>query len=254
LLDNDTLSSQWGYQLEAEVIVLNELKEPDARERRALANRLKPIIAAPPEFISINRKGLHPYEMVNRALVVAFSNDPVPISLASQDRRWFAVWSGAPRMAPDAAAALWQWYRSGGFDSIAAWLYRRDLSTFNPSAAPPVTEFKLNLCEHGMSAGESYLVDQLRARAGEFARGAIGSPFHALCDRLSGPAGFKVFQTQLLHALREARWIDCGRVACADFTTKKHVFCAPELAKTSKSDLRRLVELPPAPVALAAVK
>jgi hypothetical protein len=254
LLDNDTLSSQWGYQLEAEVIVLNELKEPDARERRALANRLKPIIAAPPEFISINRKGLHPYEMVNRALVVAFSNDPVPISLASQDRRWFAVWSGAPRMAPDAAAALWQWYRSGGFDSIAAWLYKRDLSAFNPSAAPPVTEFKLNLCEHGMSAGESYLVDQLRARAGEFARGAIGSPFHALCDRLSGPAGFKVFQTQLLHALREARWIDCGRVACADFTTKKHVFCAPELAGTSKSDLRRLVELPPAPVALAAVK
>jgi hypothetical protein len=254
LLDNDTLSSQWGYQLEAEVIVLNELKEPDARERRALANRLKPIIAAPPEFISINRKGLHPYEMVNRALVVAFSNDPVPISLASQDRRWFAVWSGAPRMAANAAAVLWQWYRSGGFDSIAAWLYKRDLSAFNPSAAPPVTEFKLNLCEHGMSAGESYLVDQLRARGGEFARGAIGSPFHALCDRLSGPAGFKVFQTQLLHALREARWIDCGRVACADFTTKKHVFCAPELAGTSKSDLRRLVELPPAPVALAAVK
>jgi hypothetical protein len=34
----------------------------------------------------------------------------------------------------------------------------------------------------------------------------------------------------------------------------KHVFCAPELVGTSKSDLRRLVELPPAPVALAAVK
>jgi hypothetical protein len=254
LLDNDTLSSQWGYQLEAEVIVLNELKEPDARERRALANRLKPIIAAPPEFISINRKGLHPYEMVNRALVVAFSNDPVPISLASQDRRWFCLWSSAPRMPAETARKLWAWYQAGGFEAVAAWLYRRDVSAFNPSAAPPITEFKLNLCEHGMSAGESYLVDQLRARGGEFARGAIGSPFHALCDRLSGPAGFKVFQTQLLHALREARWIDCGRVACSDYTTKKHVFCAPELAGTSKSDLRRLVELPPAPVALAAVK
>jgi hypothetical protein len=57
ILDNDTLGSQWGYQLEAEIIILNELKEPDARERRALANKLKPIIAAPPEMIPINRKG-----------------------------------------------------------------------------------------------------------------------------------------------------------------------------------------------------
>lgn len=253
LLDNDTLSSTWGYQLEAEVVILNELKEPDARERRALANKLKPIIAAPPEFISINRKGLHPYEMVNRALVVAFSNDPVPISLASQDRRWFCIWSSAPRMHPDAARALWAWYKAGGFEAVAVWLYRRDISAFNPAAAPPVTEFKLNLCEHSMSAGESALVEQLRGRVGEFARGAIGSPFHALCDRLSGPIGFKVYQTQLLHALREAGWIDRGRVGARDMSLK-HVFCAPELAGTSKSDLRRMVELPPAPVALAAVK
>jgi hypothetical protein len=39
ILDNDTLGSQWGYQLEAEIIILNELKEPDARERRALEEK-----------------------------------------------------------------------------------------------------------------------------------------------------------------------------------------------------------------------
>ena len=131
--------------------------------------------------------------------------------------------------------------------------YQRDISAFNPAAAPLVTEFKLNLCEHSMSAGESYLVEELRARRGEFARGAIGSPFHALCDRLSGPAGKQIYQTQLLHALREAGWIDRGRVAARNMSVK-HVFCAPELATESKSELRRLVELPPAPVALAAVK
>ena len=254
ILDNDTLGSQWGYQLEAEIIILNELKEPDARERRALANRLKPIIAAPPEMLSINRKGLHPYDMVNRCLVLAFSNDPVPISLASQDRRWFCVWSSAPRMAPAAAGRLWRWYQSGGFAAIAGWLARRDVSAFNPAAAPPVTEFKENLCEQSMSAGESFIVDQLRARAGEFARGVIGSPFHALCDRLTGPAGFKVFQSQLLHGLREAGWVDCGRVASAEFRTKKHVFAAPDMATLSKSELRRAVESPPPPVMLASVK
>ena len=257
ILDNDTLGSQWGYQLEAEIIILNELKEPDARERRALANKLKPIIAAPPEMIPINRKGLHPYQMVNRCFVLAFSNDPVPISLASQDRRWFCVWSSAPRMTPTTAERIWQWYKAGGFAAVAGWLARRDLSRFNPSAAPAMTEFKQNLIEHGMSMAESYLVEMLRGRQGEFSAGVIGSPFHAVCDRLSGaaPGGVKVPQAALLHALKEAGWVDCGRLAAVGLHTKKHVFAAVDVAKRySKSELRRMVEGPPAPVVLASVK
>ena len=37
----------------------NELREPEASARRALANKLKPVIAAPPDTLPINRKGLH---------------------------------------------------------------------------------------------------------------------------------------------------------------------------------------------------
>jgi hypothetical protein len=255
ILDNDTISSQWGYQLEAEIIILNELKEPDARERRALANKLKPIIAAPPEMISINRKGLAPYHMVNRCFVLAFSNDPVPISLATQDRRWFCIWSSAPRMQPAAAARIWAWYRAGGFAAVAGWLARRDVSRFNPAAAPAMTEFKLNLIEHGMSMAESFLVEMLHARQGDFAAGVIGSPFHTLCDRLTGaaPGGVKVPQQALLHALKEAGWQDMGRLGAAGLGTKKHVFCAPDLIHMSKSEMRRLLEAPP-PVAVRLVK
>ena len=250
LLDNDTMSSQFGYALESEILILNELKEPDARERRALANKLKPIIAAPPEMLTVNRKGLHPYQMANRVFVLAFSNDPVPISLDSQDRRWFCVWSHAPRMAPQVAAKMWQWYRNGGFAAIGAWLHARDVSHFNPGAAPALTEFKQNLVEHGMSMAESYLVEMMRYRTGEFAKGVIGSPLHALCDRLAGtaPAGVKVPQAALLHALKEAGWVDCGRLKSRDYDNKKHVFAAPELAETlSKSELRAAVEAPPTP-------
>jgi hypothetical protein len=250
LLDNDTMSSQFGYALESEILILNELKEPDARERRALANKLKPIIAAPPEMLTVNRKGLHPYQMANRVFVLAFSNDPVPISLDSQDRRWFCVWSHAPRMAPQVAAKMWQWYRNGGFAAVGAWLHARDVSHFNPGAAPALTEFKQNLVEHGMSMAESYLVEMMRYRTGEFAKGVIGSPLHALCDRLAGtaPAGVKVPQAALLHALKEAGWVDCGRLKSRDFDNKKHIFAAPELATTlSKSELRAAVEHPPSP-------
>ena len=244
LLDNDTMSSQFGYALESEILILNELKEPDAKERRALANKLKPVIAAPPEMLSVNRKGLHPYDMVNRVFVLAFSNDPMPITLDSQDRRWFCVWSHAPRMTPDAAAKMWAWYKSGGFEAIGAWLQARDVSAFNPGAAPMATEFKLNLIEHGLSMAESYLVEAMRLKVGEFSKGVIGSPFHAVCDRLAGsaPAGVKVPQQALLHALKEAGWVDCGRLKSRDYDTKKHIFCAPDMVDRPKSELRRLVE------------
>jgi hypothetical protein len=249
IMDNNSVNSQWGYQLESEVLIINELKEPDASTRRQLANQLKPIIAAPPEMLPINRKGLHPYMMANRLFVLAFSNDPVPISLASQDRRWFCVWSTAPRMESNQAKRIWDWYRSGGFVAIAKWLTLRDVSKFNPSAPPMWTEFKANLVEHGMSMAESFLVEMLRNKSGEFSRGVIGSPFHSMCDRLTGlaPSGVKVPQAALLHALKEAGWIDCGRLMSRDHTSKKHIFCAPDMADIAKSELRRLVEENPPP-------
>jgi hypothetical protein len=249
IMDNNSVNSQWGYQLESEILIINELKEPDAATRRQLANQLKPIIAAPPEMLPINRKGLHPYYMANRLFVLAFSNDPVPISLASQDRRWFCVWSTAPRMDSRQAKKIWDWYRNGGFGMIARFLRDRDISKFNPSAPPMWTEFKANLVEHGMSMAESYLVEMLRNRVGDFSRGVIGSPFHALCDRLAGaaPSGVKVPQAALLHALKEAGWVDRGRLKSREFDTKKHIFCAPELAEYAKSDLRRMVEENPPP-------
>ena len=244
MLDNDTMSSQFNYALEAEILILNELKEPDAKERRALANRLKPVIAAPPEMLSVNRKGLHPYMMANRLFVLAFSNDPVPIALDSQDRRWMCVWSHAGRMDPDAATRIWAWYRSAGFAAIAAWMHARDVSAFNPGAAPPMTEFKANLVEHGMSIAESFLVEMMRSRIGEFSKGVIGSPFHPLCDRVSGaaPQGTKVPQAALLHALKHSGWVDCGRIKSRAHDSKKHVFCAPEMVTMSKTDLRNMVE------------
>ena len=255
LLDNDTMSSQFGYALESEILILNELKEPDAKERRALANKLKPVIAAPPDMLSVNRKGLHPYQMANSMFVLAFSNDQVPISLDSQDRRWFCVWSHAPKMTPDAAAKMWAWYKAGGFAAIGAWLHARDVSAFNPGAAPMMTEFKLNLVEHGLSIAESYLVEAMRLKVGEFSKGVIGSPFHAVCDRLAGsaPAGVKVPQQALLHAFKEAGWVDLGRVASSDYPSKKHLYCAPDMAGGNKSNLRRLVEDAP-PAGLVRVK
>ena len=245
LVKNEDLNSQWGYALECEVMEIAELRQAEAKDRRALENTLKPIIAAPPELLMVNRKGLHPYMALNRVFVIAFSNERVAISLPSEDRRWFVIWCAAPKLPEAQAVSLWNFYQHrGGFEAIAHYLHTRDVSAWNPNAPPPMTEAKAIMVEHGMSTAESFLVDQMRRRVGEFSRGVIASPFHALCDRLQGyaPGGVKIVQAALLHALKEANWIDCGRMASRTYTTKKHIFCAPDLAKASKTELRDMVE------------
>jgi hypothetical protein len=251
IFDNDGLQSRWGYQLESEIVVLNELREPEAKERRALANRLKPIIAAPPLMLQIERKGLHPYMMLNRLLVLAFTNDRVPISLESSDRRWFCTWSDAERMDPDDALSLWNWYKSGGFGAIAQWLYARDVSRFNPSAAPMMTEFKSIMISDGRSVAEEYLIDLIAREVGEFASGVIASPFHMLRDRLQAgaPVGTKIPQAALLHALIEGGWRDLGRCTSRANQTPKRIFVSPRMVAKGyrKSDLRDMVEGAPMP-------
>ena len=245
-MDNNNLSTPWGYHLESEILLINELKEPNAADRRALANTLKPVIAAPPEFLLVNRKGTHPYQTANRLFVLAFSNDQIPISLASQDRRWFAVWSEAPRMCADKAATMWKWYKAGGFEAITAWLYQRDVSMFNPAAAPKETDFKRSLIENSMNASEAFLVEMIQHRVGEFAEGIICSPFHTLCDRVSGLAaqGTKIYPSAMLHSLQEAGWIDRGPVKSRENPSTKRVFIHPRLAHKSNSELRNMVEAP----------
>ena len=245
MIKNEDLTSQWGYGLECEVMEIAELRQAEAKDRRALENHLKPIIAAPPEYLMVNRKGLHPYYALNRVFVVAFSNERVAISIPSEDRRWFVIWAEASKLPEAQAVSLWNWYQHrGGFEAVAHYLHTRDVSDWNPTAPPPMTEAKAIMVEHGMSTAESFLVDLMRRRVGEFSRGVVGGPFHAICDRLQGqaPAGTKIVQAALLHALKEAGWVDMGRIKSRDHDTKKHVFCVRDMVDMSKSDLRRMVE------------
>jgi len=247
LVDADGINSRWGYALESEILILNELKEPEARERRALSNKLKPIIAAPPDTLPIERKGLHPYNMVNRVFVLAFTNDPVPISLPTQDRRWFCLWSHAPRMSKAAAAVLWGWYKAGGLQAVGRWLKDRDVAAFNPAAMPPWTDYRTRLIENGRSMAETYIIEQIHAPSVEFAVGVVAGPWHKLAHKLAQgtgvPAGVKIPPAAILHALKEAGWEDMGAVKSVDYQTKRNLWARPDMLRAyNKSDLRRMVE------------
>ena len=255
LVRNEEVTSQWGYALETEILVINELRQSEAKDRRALENQLKPLIAAPPEFLMVQRKGLAPYDLLNRLQVIAFSNERVAINLPSDDRRWFVIWSDAPRMTDAEGATIWAWLESGGKSAVAAWLHQRDVAAFAPGSTPMMTEAKAIMVEAGMSGAEAFLVELMRSRTGEFSKGVVGAPWHALCDRLQGSVqgSVKIVQPALLHALKEAGWVDMGRLKSRRHDNKKHIFCAPDMVETSRSDLRDMVETAP-PTSVRLVK
>lgn len=243
-IQNADIMSQWGYSYEREMLVFQELRQSEARDRRALENHLKPIIAAPPEYLTVNRKGQHPYQALNRLFVLAFSNESIPITLPSDDRRWFVVRSSAGRMGLGEGKQMFDWYHAGGFAAIAAWLHQRDVSAFNPGESPFMTDAKAIMIESGMSGAESFLTELMRSRSGEFASGAVGGPWQALCDRLTGqaPQGMRLPVAALMHAFREAGWVDMGLLKSRANTTKKHIFAAPDMVNRGKSELRDLVQ------------
>lgn len=250
-LENHQIQTNWGYHLECEVLAVNELRQPESADRRALENKLKPVIAAPPEYLTVERKGQHPYMVLNRLLVVAQTNNRDAISIGSDDRRWFVIWSDAPRMDTEAARSFWAWYESGGMAAVTAWLYARDVSAFNPGATPPMTDAKLLMIGAGRSMSESWVIEQIEARAGEFARGVVGGPWQGFCDRLQGmaPPGARLVPAAVLHALGEAGWSDLGLCHSKTFKTKKHIWSAPWWSG-SKTEAREAVEAPARPLGL----
>ena len=244
IVDAKVFSGAFQYYLESEIILVNELRPSAFSDRRELENSLKPVIAAPPDRLPVNRKNAHPYSAVNRTLVIAQSNYRDAIALPPDDRRWFVLWTYAPRMHASDASALQAWYDDRGYAIVANYLLHRDISAFNPSAAPAMTEAKALMSEQSMSPAESYILEQVRGRVGEFSTGVVGAPLHALLDRLSGgaPDGCKLTVSALTLALKEAGWMDKGRIYSAELRTKKQAFVAPELSSLSNSELRRRLE------------
>ena len=233
------LQQVWGYFLENEVIIFNELRQSEAIDRRALENRLKPILAAPPELLTVQRKGQHPIQVVNQAMVLAFSNYRDAIAIPSDDRRWWVTWTDAPRMTEQESSELWDYFKAGGLQAGAAYLRQRDVSRFNPSAAPPWTDAKQIMINQSRNLSETWLVERIQRRADEFRPAVICGPWGRLIERLqeSAPQQIRITQQALTLALTEAGWRDFGMCKSRAHQTAAHCFAAPEFTGT-KSEAR----------------
>lgn len=156
---------------EKKLLVISETAQPKS-DARHFWNRLKQVLARPPESLNVNIKYMRPYEVPNRIAVVMFSNDLNPIFLEPGDRRVHVINRRQIVKKPDAYyTSLWSWLNADGIGLVASYLYSYPLSDIEKqeiySGAAPDTPAKQALIQQNLVPALSTLLDLVNdARAG----------------------------------------------------------------------------------------
>ena len=94
-----------------------------------LQTRLKPLLARPPEFLTINKKYQSPYKIPNRLAVMLFSNEENPLYLEREQRRVHVVKRrDATPATLEYYLAITAWLEHGGAELAASYLLAYPLS------------------------------------------------------------------------------------------------------------------------------
>jgi len=138
------LQNQWTDFLEGTAMVI--VQEMNNFERRAVMDRMKPLLSAPPHTVRVNTKNQPQYNLPNLTSWVFLTNHEDAIAIESDDRRFFVVWSdrNKPNWPEDRFMRLYEWMDGrSGWRSVVSWLAQRVLSgSFNARGHAPHTAAK----------------------------------------------------------------------------------------------------------------
>jgi len=166
----DDLNSGWtDWLASSRLIVVEEMAHFGKRE---MANRLKPLLTAPPFKLRINTKMIPQYEVPNRVAFVFFTNEEDALLIDDEDRRFFVYWSEAKPNDPKYYAHYFKWVEKNA-GAVYHWLLNRDLSDFNAKGNPPSTTHKQQMIEESRTPLERFVRDQIEAQAFPFAEDLV---------------------------------------------------------------------------------
>jgi hypothetical protein len=135
-------------------------------DRYTLNDRMKPLLASPPESFRLNRKWEPEYPAFNICGVVITTNHDDALYVTPDDRRYDAHKSRckAADFSPEFFKGFFHWYEhEGGIGHVVAYLRAYDLSKFNPHAAPPKTAAFWNMVAVDLGPEHDDLEDALDA-------------------------------------------------------------------------------------------
>jgi hypothetical protein len=179
------------------ILRISEARDLGDFDRFTFFDRMKGLIAVPPDVVQINEKHLREYYLFNLCGVVITTNNKTDgIYLPAEDRRHMVAWSSLSKddFAKDYWRKLYAWYLKGGNAAVAAYLANWDLSGFDPKAPPPKTEAFWEIVNASRAPEDAELADVLDV---------LGRPDVVTLDRVASQAS--VLQPAFAEWLRDRR-------------------------------------------------
>lgn len=200
---DDLIGDYNEYLYRTKYLHINEVEVGDRREAKKVSVKIKPMAAAPPDRINLNIKYLNTVQVRNIVNATMCTNSTLPLRIGDS-RRFFAAWSHLrvrnernetkPEWV-DYWTRLWPWMHANYKACIHYLRTQVDLSTFNPEAAPPSTEFLRNVQELSKPPVQATLEAFRAKRVGAFDKGVATS--RDLLSTLQTPFASDLMQTSI---------------------------------------------------------
>jgi hypothetical protein len=173
----DDLTKSFNGFVAHEQIVVQELHTKSGRD---VLNRLKPWLAAPPDWINVDEKNKKPYQVRNLSSWWFTTNEPDAIKFDNSDRRFCILHS--PLTAGDAMQMskegyfkrLYDWLGNGGCGEVINLLLNRKLpSDFDAQGQAPWTEAKGDMIAASLGSVGRYILQEIKDQSGVFAKDLV---------------------------------------------------------------------------------
>jgi len=185
-IQGNKLASEFNsYLLTVKYLNINETDVGDHKDARVISNLIKPLLAAPPDKLTVNPKGLPEFEVSNIVNVTMTTNSDYPLLMTEVSRRLFAVHTSLVvrdadgEMLPEWQkywGECWAWMNNGGAGHCIDYLLHHvDISDFDPGQAPKITGFVRNLADQSKSLLQVTIEDLIARKAGAFAKESLTS-------------------------------------------------------------------------------
>lgn len=162
--DLDAEFSDWMG--ECKVFFVEEMMNFGKRE---LMQRIKTLLAAPPDTLQVNPKYGRKYEVPNQLAGVFFTNHEDAVALEKGERRFAVYWSEAKKESAAYFTRLANWLREGGDVLAARWLLDYDASYYNMLGEAPETAARENMRQAARSKLDEWVEDGIENGTGCFA-------------------------------------------------------------------------------------